>query len=146
VICLIFAVRWLALIRIKRCRVIFFLYVTTGTSCHDCYFNLFLQSSWILGPYLKYNTSDLFLVICITFFINVMTRDLLYLHVIDRWVKYENGALVEWCWQEKTEVLGGSPIPVSLCPPQTPHGLNRTGACSLRSCRLTSWDVTTLYI
>ena len=144
-ISLILAVRWLALIRIKSCRVIFFLLVTTGSGCHDYYFHLFLQSSWMLDPYLKY-MFDLCIVICITFSLNVMTRDLLYLHVMDRWVKYENGALVEWCGQEKTEVIGESLIPLPLCPTQIPHGLNWTGASALRSRRLTSWDVATLYI
>jgi hypothetical protein len=28
-----------------------------------------------------------------------------------------NGALVEWNWQGKTEVLGEKPVPVPLCPP-----------------------------
>jgi len=75
-----------------------------------------------------------------------MTRDLLYLHVIDRWAKYENGALVEWCWQEKTEVVGESPVPLPLCPPQIPHGLNQTGASALRNRRLSPCDIMTLYI
>jgi hypothetical protein len=32
-----------------------------------------------------------------------------------------NGAPVEWNRQGKTEVLGEKPVPVPLCPPQTPH-------------------------
>jgi hypothetical protein len=34
-----------------------------------------------------------------------------------------SGALVEWHWQRKTEVLGGKPVPVPLCP-QISRGLN----------------------
>jgi hypothetical protein len=34
-----------------------------------------------------------------------------------------NGAPVEWNWQGKPEVLGEKPVPVTLCPPQIPHGL-----------------------
>jgi hypothetical protein len=34
-------------------------------------------------------------------------------------------ALLEWNWQGKTEVFGGKPVPVPLCPPQIPHGLTR---------------------
>jgi hypothetical protein len=32
-------------------------------------------------------------------------------------------ALVEWYRQEKAEVLGEKPVPVSFCPSQIPHGL-----------------------
>jgi hypothetical protein len=32
-------------------------------------------------------------------------------------------AMVEWYWQGNTEVLGGKPVPVSLCTPQISHGL-----------------------
>jgi hypothetical protein len=44
-------------------------------------------------------------------------------------------------WQEKTEELGEKPVPVPLCPPQIPHGLNRerTRASALRGRRLTTW-------
>jgi hypothetical protein len=52
-----------------------------------------------------------------------------------------NGAPVEWNWQGKTEVLGENPVPVPLCPPQIPHGLNRdrTRASVVRGRRLTAW-------
>jgi hypothetical protein len=45
----------------------------------------------------------------------------------ERWSVFfsSNGALVEWNWQGKTEVLGEKPIPVPLCPPQIPHGPTR---------------------
>jgi hypothetical protein len=36
-----------------------------------------------------------------------------------------NGASVKLNWQGKMEVLGVKPVPVSLCPPQIAHGLNR---------------------
>jgi hypothetical protein len=38
--------------------------------------------------------------------------------VVDRWMKYEYGELVEWHWEGQTEVLGDKPVPVLLCPPQ----------------------------
>jgi hypothetical protein len=52
-----------------------------------------------------------------------------------------NGAPVEWNWHRKTEVLGGKPVPVPLCPPQIPHGLtrDRTLASAVRGRRLTAW-------
>jgi hypothetical protein len=52
-----------------------------------------------------------------------------------------NGGQVEWYWQVKTEVLGEKPVPVSLCPPQIPHGLNRdrTRASEVGGRRLTAW-------
>jgi hypothetical protein len=52
-----------------------------------------------------------------------------------------NGAPVEWNWQGKTEVLGEKPVPVSLCPPQIPHGLTRDQirATAVRGRRLTAW-------
>jgi hypothetical protein len=52
-----------------------------------------------------------------------------------------NGALVEWNWQGKTEVLGEKPVPVPLCPPQIPHKLtwDRTRASAVRGQRLTAW-------
>jgi hypothetical protein len=46
-------------------------------------------------------------------------------------------ATVEWYWQGKTEELGEKPVPVPLCPPQIPHGLNRASA--VRGRRLTTW-------
>jgi hypothetical protein len=33
------------------------------------------------------------------------------------------GALVEWDWHRKTEVLGEKPATVPVCPPQVQHGL-----------------------
>jgi hypothetical protein len=36
-----------------------------------------------------------------------------------------NGALMEWNWHGKTEVLGEKPVPVPLCPPQIPHESTR---------------------
>jgi hypothetical protein len=50
-------------------------------------------------------------------------------------------ATVEWYWQEKTEELGEKPVPVPLCPPQTPHGLTRarTRVSAVRGRRLTTW-------
>jgi hypothetical protein len=52
-----------------------------------------------------------------------------------------NGAPVEWNWQGKTEVLGEKPVPVPLCPPEIPHGLNRdrTRASAVGGRRLTAW-------
>jgi hypothetical protein len=54
-----------------------------------------------------------------------------------------NGAPVEWNWQGKTEVLGGKPVPVPLCPQQTPHGLtrDRTRVSAVEGRRLTAWAV-----
>jgi hypothetical protein len=52
-----------------------------------------------------------------------------------------NGAPVEWNWHGETEVLGGKPVPVPLCPPLIPHGLtrDRTRASAVRGRRLTAW-------
>ena len=33
------------------------------------------------------------------------------------------GALFEWYWQKKTDVLWRKPMPLPVCPPQIPHGL-----------------------
>jgi len=33
----------------------------------------------------------------------------------------EYGAWIEWYWQGNVEVLGETPRPVPLCPPQIPH-------------------------
>jgi hypothetical protein len=54
-----------------------------------------------------------------------------------------NGALVEWNWQGKTEVLGEKPVPVTLCPPQIPHvpTNDRTRASAVRGRRLTAWAI-----
>jgi hypothetical protein len=50
------------------------------------------------------------------------------------WLRWSNGALVEWKWQ-------GKPVPVPLCPPQIPHGLtwDRTRFSAVRGRRLTAW-------
>jgi hypothetical protein len=50
-------------------------------------------------------------------------------------------ATVEWYWQGKTEELWEKPVPVSLCPPQIPHGLTRvwTRASAVRGQWLTTW-------
>jgi hypothetical protein len=47
----------------------------------------------------------------------------------------------EWNWQGKAEVLGEKPVPVPLCPPQNPHGMNRdrTRASAVGDRRLTPW-------
>jgi hypothetical protein len=52
-----------------------------------------------------------------------------------------NGAPVEWNWHGKPEELGEKPVPVSLCPPQIPHGLtwDRTRAFAVGGRRLTAW-------
>jgi hypothetical protein len=49
-------------------------------------------------------------------------------------------ATVEWCWQGKTEELGGKPVPVTLCP-QIPYELTRARnlAFAVRGRRLTAW-------
>jgi hypothetical protein len=51
------------------------------------------------------------------------------------------GAPAEWYWRGKTEVLGGKPVPVPLCPPQIPHGLtwDRTRASAVTGRQLTAW-------
>jgi hypothetical protein len=48
---------------------------------------------------------------------------------------------VEWYWQGKIEDVREKPIPVSLCPLQIPHGLNRarTRDLAVRGRRLTAW-------
>jgi hypothetical protein len=53
----------------------------------------------------------------------------------------EYGAAVKWQWQGKTDGLGEKPVPVSLCPPQIPHGLpwTQTRASAVRRWRLTAW-------
>jgi hypothetical protein len=53
--------------------------------------------------------------------------------------------LIEHRWNEtgrrKPTYSGEKPVPVSLCPPQIPHGLNRdwTRTSAVRSRRLTAW-------
>jgi hypothetical protein len=44
-------------------------------------------------------------------------------------------------WLGKTEELGEKPVPLSLCPPQIPHGLTRarTRVSAVRGRRLTTW-------
>jgi hypothetical protein len=58
-----------------------------------------------------------------------------------------NGAPVEWNWQGKSEVLGEKPVPVTLCPPQIPHGLirDRTRASVAEGRRLTAWAMARLF-
>jgi hypothetical protein len=48
---------------------------------------------------------------------------------------------VEWNLQGKTKVLGEKPVPVPLCPPQTPRGLtrDRNRASAVEDRRLTAW-------
>jgi hypothetical protein len=50
-------------------------------------------------------------------------------------------ATVEWYWPEKTKELGEKPVPVLLCPPQIPHGVNRarTLPSAVICRRLSSW-------
>jgi hypothetical protein len=50
-------------------------------------------------------------------------------------------ATVELYWRAKAEELGDKPVPVPLCPPQTPDGLTRarTRASAVRGRRLTAW-------
>jgi hypothetical protein len=50
-----------------------------------------------------------------------------------------HGAMVEWYWQGKTEVLGEKPVPVPLCPPKMPRELawHQTWNPAVRSPRLT---------
>jgi hypothetical protein len=52
-----------------------------------------------------------------------------------------NGTPVEWNWYGKTEVFGEKHVQVQLCPPRTPHGLNRdrTQASAVEGRRLTAW-------
>jgi hypothetical protein len=51
------------------------------------------------------------------------------------------GAAVEYC-QGRLVRLGEKPVPVTLLPPQIPHGLSwvRTRASAVRSRRLTAWE------
>jgi len=41
----------------------------------------------------------------------------------------------------KTELLGGKPVPMQICPPQIPHRLTRmrTQAYTVRGRQLTAW-------
>jgi hypothetical protein len=50
-------------------------------------------------------------------------------------------ATAEWYWQEKTEELGGKPVPVSFCSSQFPHGLTRarTRVAVVKTLLLTAW-------
>ena len=49
-------------------------------------------------------------------FMHVLWRhcQLLRLHSVGDWWKNEYRALVEWCWQQITEVIAAKPVPVSL--------------------------------
>lgn len=53
------------------------------------------------------------------------------------------GALGKLYWHEVTEVLGGSPDQVPVCPPQILHRLawDRIWASAMRYRRLTAWTV-----
>ena len=55
----------------------------------------------------------------------------------------EYRALVEWYWQEKTEVLEEMPAPVQLWPPQIQNGLawDLTQASMVKGQQLTAWAV-----
>jgi hypothetical protein len=59
-----------------------------------------------------------------------------------------NGAPVEWNRQGKTDNSGEKPVPVPLCPPQTPHGLtrDRTRASAVEGRRLTAWAMARPFI
>jgi hypothetical protein len=50
-------------------------------------------------------------------------------------------ALVEWCWQRKTEDLWEKPVVIPLCPPQIPHGLawDWSWVSAARGRQLTAW-------
>ena len=54
-----------------------------------------------------------------------------------RWMN-EHGAMVEWYWQGKIEVLGEKPVPVLVCTPQIPnvHAWDRTRVFTKRVQRL----------
>lgn len=56
-----------------------------------------------------------------------------------RWHLSEYGAVVEWCWQEKTEEFEEKSVPVPLCPSKIPLGLpwELTRVSTVRSRRLT---------
>jgi len=53
------------------------------------------------------------------------------------------GAMAEWCWRGKAEVLGEKRVSVPLCTSQFPHGLalNQSWTSSVRGCRQTAWPV-----
>jgi hypothetical protein len=53
---------------------------------------------------------------------------------------YEYGALVEWCWQGKTEEPREKPVSAPLRPPQIPRGLTRvwTRVSAVRNQRLSA--------
>jgi len=55
------------------------------------------------------------------------------------------GAFVEWCWQEKTEVIGGGGWDLSHCyiVYLCPHGLtwNRTPVSAVWGWRLPTWSI-----
>jgi hypothetical protein len=56
-------------------------------------------------------------------------------------------ATVEWYWQGKIEELGEKPVPVSLCPPQSPHALTRARipTSAVRGRWLTTWAMARPY-
>ena len=56
----------------------------------------------------------------------VYLTTLLITTIIQRlWYNNQYPALVEWCWQQKTEALRGQYVTVSLCQSQIPYGLGR---------------------
>lgn len=54
-----------------------------------------------------------------------------------------SGALVEWIWQGKTEILWEKPVALPLCPPKTAHGLTWYWPtdCASTDRRLTAWTI-----
>jgi hypothetical protein len=61
------------------------------------------------------------------------------------WLVFSFFQVMEQRWNEidrgKSKYSGRKPVPVSLCPPQIPHGLtrDRTRPCAVRIRRLTAW-------
>ena len=66
-------------------------------------------------------------------------RETLY-SVGGRWMN-GYGALVEWYWQGKTEVLGEKPVIATVCLREIPYGLarHRTRSPTGRDRRITVW-------
>jgi hypothetical protein len=57
--------------------------------------------------------------------------------------KVGRGALVEWYWQKKTEVLWENPVPVRLHQPQISHGPtgHRTPVSPAKGRHPTAWNI-----
>jgi hypothetical protein len=55
----------------------------------------------------------------------------------------EYGAVVEWYWRGKTEVLGENPVSATLCQPQIPHkpAWDRSRPSATRCQQLTAWTM-----